>query len=119
MLGVKFINQQKQIRVNGLIDSGADQILLNKEIASFLGIQWGTGIKSVTIGINGTQEITYLHEIEMEVINLSKSRRKVWVGFVDLPAVGALLGQAGFFQNYFLRFRYDIKSLEIDVIKPV
>jgi hypothetical protein len=115
MLDVKFYYNAKSFRSIGLVDSGADQILLNKDYAYLLDLQWDAGIKSKTVGINGTLEEVFLHDIEIEVINLPKSRRSVLVGFADLP-IDTLLGQFGFFENYYLKFRYDLKSFDIEVI---
>ena len=106
----------KPIRLKALLDTGADYNLANKQYADLLGLSWNQGRSYSTIGINGTPIQTYFHEIEYEIINLPKSNKKTWVGFVDSPGVGFLLGQTSFFNFFDFRFRRDKGSFSIEVI---
>ena len=115
MLEIKLIGRARSIRAIGTVDSGADNIVLNKDYAAILGIDWTCGLPSHTQGISGPPAAMYLHDIEIEVINLPNSRRKCTVGFVDLPNIDVLLGQIGFFENFVVRFKYDKKIFAIDL----
>lgn len=41
------------------------------------------------------------------------------VGFTDSPGVAAILGQAGFFDNYHIKFERDKEIIEIVPIKKI
>jgi hypothetical protein len=115
MLDVKLINLGKSIRVVGMVDSGSDHTLVNKEFAPLLGLTWNAGIKSQVAGIDDVSLPMYLHEIEFEVINLAGSRRKIMAGFVDFPKVTLLLGQIGFFENYVVRFKRNRCMFDVEL----
>jgi hypothetical protein len=100
-----------------LIDSGADGILINKEWAKALGIDWQFGTSGSAGGIVGTSVPIFYHDIEMEVEGLPQSLAKVNVGFIDSPNVGILLGQIGFFDNFKVSFERYNNFFEVD-LKP-
>lgn len=99
MLNIKLINGNNSRIQKALIDTGADYILINSSIAKDLGIDYKSGVMNKTIGIEGRPIDTYFHELELEIANLSGSRFKTLVGFINSSSVGILLGQKGFFDN--------------------
>ena len=91
-LVVRFIVGSKSARINALVDSGADSILLNSNYAVHLGLKWDSGLKTSMKGISGNPIDAYLHDAEIEIANLKNSRVKVIIGFVDIPDFNAVLG---------------------------
>ncbi len=112
---VRVYSPKSSARLSGVVDSGASLTLLNSGYAAKLGIQWDSGAKTTVVGIDGIEHLAYVHELELEVINLKHSRRKSKIAFIDLPKVNALLGQIGFFEHYILRFKYYAKIFDVDV----
>lgn len=92
-------------RLLGHIDSGADAILVNKEWAKQLGIEWKDGARTAMLGIAGSG-VVYLHGgLELAVEAIPDSARKVRIAFIDSPSVSVLLGQEGFFDNFRVDFQ--------------
>jgi hypothetical protein len=89
-----------------LVDSGSYVTLLNKRHARSLGLQWNKGFEAPVIGICGDEQKMFVHELEINVVDLPDSRRKSLVGFVDLKNVDVLLGQIGFFEHYYINFKH-------------
>ena len=115
LLGIELSHGVKTIPVKGIIDTGADYTLMNKQIAEQLGIAWDTGRKSPTMGITGTAVVAYIHDVEIEIIRLKNSKRKIPVAFIDSANVGILLGQIGFFDNFLVRFDYPKKIFAVEL----
>ena len=116
ILRVKFLHKLFGIRAYALIDSGADNTLLNKDYAKRLGIKWDSSTRiAKTHGIYGGAIPMYLHDIEMEIINYPNSRVQTTVAFVDLPNVDVLLGQIGFFEHYHVKFRHSAREIDIEI----
>ena len=115
LLDVKIISQKGSVRVSGVVDSGAMFTLLNSNYGTKLGIQWDSGIETRIVGIDGIEHPAYVHDLELEIINLKNSRRKSKIAFVDLPKVNALLGQTGFFEHYVLRFKHYANLFDADI----
>lgn len=119
-LEILIINGMRNVRLSAQIDTGADQILINKSWASHLGIEWKKGDPSYTYGIippspaRPTRIPTYIHQVEVEVMNLPQSRKRMPVGFINSPNVGALLGQIGFFDNFRVSFERFNNFFEIE-----
>lgn len=115
LLVVRIISPKGSVRVNGVVDSGAALTLLNSIYGTKLGIQWDSGIETRIVGIDGIEHPAYVHDLELEIINLKNSRRKSKIAFIDLPRVDALLGQTGFFEHYVLRFKHRAKMFDVDI----
>ena len=113
LLDVKFFNGNLDIRVRGMLDTGATITLINKSWADALRIDWKSGEKIKLFGIVGEKIPVYVHEMEMEVLGLDNSRKPTKVAFIDSPNVGILLGQIGFFENYNTAFSYSKKTFHV------
>lgn len=68
LLTVTFYNGTKSYTTKAHVDSGAHQTLLNAGLAKDLGF-------------DGIAHDVYLYEVEMEVVDLQKSRVKTTIGF--------------------------------------
>lgn len=92
MVPMRLFRGPASVPILGQLDTGADQTLINKEIADALYVDWKSGTKSFTNGITGKPVPYYLHDLEIEVDGLPDSRVRTRAGFVDLRNVGVLLG---------------------------
>src|SRR5882757_1352929 len=85
-----------------LIDSGADITLFHSSVATLLGITEFEREGQV-VGISGEVMPIHYHRLTLQLEGLDESI-KIEAGFVDSPGVGALLGQAGFFEHFHICF---------------
>ncbi len=113
LLDVTFIHGVKNISTKGLLDSGANITLMNKEWAKALGIDWKKGMQSSAYGIIGKPVPIYIHQLEIEINKISNSRKQTNVAFIDSPNIGILLGQIGFFDKFKVTFEYSEKTFQI------
>jgi predicted aspartyl protease len=72
MINVRLINGNRSRTQKAIIDTGADYILINSSIAKDLGIDYKSGTKWTTTGIENRPIETYFHELEIEIPNLEK-----------------------------------------------
>ncbi len=114
MLKVGLINGTKRFNAIGLLDTGADITLINKQIRKHFGIDFQLCKNGQTIGIFGGAQKTWIADIEIEVENLLNSKRTVQVEFIDSPNVGILLGHKGFFENFSVKFDTYMLTFEIE-----
>jgi hypothetical protein len=115
MLDVYFWSGTRSFRTRGLVDSGADGILANNEIAKALGINLKTLPIDHALGINGIPMDIRKVEIELEIDNFKGSRNKTEVGFIESKSVGVLLGRKDFFDRYMIKFENYSLTFEIDL----
>jgi len=102
------------LTTKGLLDSGADGILINMSFAKSLNIIAKSGHKKENVGIENKPMPVYHHNIEMEICNLASSRISVNVGFIDSGSVGVLLGRRDFFENFKISFESYNGSFDIE-----
>lgn len=110
MLQITLFKGGKHRQIVCLVDSGADECIFHASIARSLGIDLKSGRYKQFDGIAGSIE-AYMHEIEMQIQDLEE-RVKIEVGFTESDGVDAILGQAGFFENFricFERYRWRIE----------
>jgi hypothetical protein len=112
---VEIFGNGTSIKTLGLIDSGADTILINTQFAEALGINLENCEVQNTIGISGTPQPTYHTTITLQVSHLEPI--VVPVFFIDSPSVTCLLGQEGFFDAYRIKFERDHKVFELVPVK--
>jgi hypothetical protein len=101
-VGITFNN--RSLRFNALIDSGADFCIFDAEIGEYLNINIRTGNKEPFGGIQerGIAE-AFLHQV---TINIGGWDYKTIVGFTyDTAKYGfGILGQKGFFDIFVVQF---------------
>ena len=101
-IGISFNN--RALRYNALIDSGADFCIFDAEIGEYLNINIRTGTKEPFGGIQerGSAE-AFLHQV---TINIGGWDYKTIVGFTyDIAKYGfGILGQEGFFDIFVVKF---------------
>ncbi len=107
----------KQLVVNGLIDSGADNTVVPKELAELLGLSEKRELE--TAGIGGKVKVK---EAKM-TITVVGAREKYSFNVPVLVmqesgSVPLLLGRNGFFENFHVTFRQDEEKIMLKKIKP-
>jgi hypothetical protein len=110
MLQVTLLNGTKRQQIVCLVDSGADESLFHASIARSLGIVVESGQYKQFDGIAGSIE-AYIHPVEIQIQDFAE-RVKIEAGFTESAGVHAILGQAGFFENFricFERYRWRIE----------
>ena len=110
MLQLTLFNGVRHQQVVCLLDSGADECLFHASIAESLGIDVESGRRKEFAGIAGSIE-AYMHPVEIQVQSFPE-RVKIEVAFTESEGVHAILGQAGFFENFkicFERYRWRIE----------
>ena len=115
IIDVNFINGTRIVTTKGLIDTGADGILINIGFASQLNLKAKDGIKGQAKGIENKPIPIYYHNIEMEIPNMSNSRFPVQIGFIDSGSVGILLGRIDFLDNFRISFEMFNNTFDIDL----
>lgn len=114
-LEVEFGTKQgKKVKTVGLVDSGADEILFDLPFADLLGIKIAECEEGVTMGIGGERHTFYRTQLMLTVKHGEPI--EVPVCFSKL-GVGCLLGQEGFFDQYRVNFKRDVKSFELVPVK--
>ena len=110
MLQVTLFNGMKRQQVVCLVDSGADDCVFHSSLGRSLGIDLEGGEPKRYNGIAGSVE-AYIHRIEIQVQGFEE-RVNLLAGFTESAGVHAILGQAGFFENFricFERYRWRIE----------
>jgi len=110
MLQVTLVNGTKRHQIVCLVDSGADECLFHASVGRSLGLDLQSGRYKKFDGIAGSIE-AYVHPIELQVQDVPE-RVMIDAGFTESDGVHAILGQAGFFENFkicFERYRWRIE----------
>src|SRR6266446_8522741 len=110
MLQLTLFNGVNRQQVVCLVDSGADECLFHASIGRSLGIDLESGTHKVFDGIAGSIE-AYIHPVEIQIQGFPEPVR-IAAGFTESDGVHAILGQAGFFENFkicFERYRWRIE----------
>src|SRR6266853_1191613 len=102
MLQVTLFNGTKHQQIVSPADSGADECVFHASIGRSLGIDLESGTRIVLDGIAGSIE-AYMHPIEIQIQDFPE-RVKIEAAFTESDGVHAILGQAGFFENFKICF---------------
>lgn len=114
LVPVVFRNPEtgEELEILGLIDSGADGIILNAEFAPVLGLDMNAGKSRSYQGIGGEPILGYDHEVTIRLRD-DKNEYRVEVTFLPGLKTACLLGQSGFFENYKISFEYQKGRFEL------
>lgn len=118
---VRFVNPVNgaAVDVNCLVDSGADDILLNAQFAEALGLRLEAGEEKSYQRIAHAPMRAYLHPLQMQLKGVYDTPLyRVRAAFLpDLPRAG-LVGQRGFFENHKIIFERRKRSFELTPLPP-
>lgn len=112
IIPVYLFYKKSFIRLEALIDSGADFCVFDKEIASVLGLKWKKGVPHDFFGVTGEKGVVYFHQLKLRVGNKALP---VEVGFssnLSEQSCG-ILGQEGFFENFKVSFSLAKETIEV------
>lgn len=103
IIPLRLVNPKnnKGIKVDALIDSGADATVFAAVFGRDIGIKVKNGEKAQLSGLSGKVINVYFHEIVLEV---GGNKVKSFVGFTYAKGVAAILGQIGFFDKFKVGF---------------
>ncbi len=116
-LSVVFRNLKygRELPIFCLVDSGASDVLINREIGESWGIEVERGKPHPCGGIGGSV-MGYEHTIAMRLMG-DTQEFTVSCTILALPSYDGLLGQRGFFDNYKVVFEKYKKTFEITAKK--
>ncbi len=100
------------VKMETLIDSGADFCIFHSEIAEMLGIKWRKGHAHDFLGITGECGKVYFHPIKIKIGNFTS---EISCGFSENVSEYSygILGQEGFFENFKVAFSLKSETMEI------
>lgn len=116
-LTVKLALGYKSVTTRGLVDSGSDLTLINKDFGKVLEVDFSKCRIGHATGIEGGEQKTWISTIDLEVENFPNSLRTIEVQFIESRSVGVLLGHKGFFENFSLKFDTYMLTFEIEYIE--
>jgi len=116
IIPVIISSQQKSVRIDALIDSGADRCFFHYELGRRLGLEVEKGYLGYVSGIEGLRSPVWIHNIRLQIVG-SDEQILVEAGFTKSAGIFAILGQEGFFDAYRIKFERDRGIIEIVPIK--
>lgn len=102
----------RKVYPSGLIDSGADQTMVNIAYAKELGIDLSNAKPRPMNGIASGSVPTFLSTFPIKSVDLDEEIT-VPACYIDSTNVDILIGQEGFFDTYRIKFEKDHDSFEI------
>lgn len=109
---IYLFHEKSFIRLEALIDSGADFSVFHSEVADVLRIPWNKGTPNNFVGITGATGLVYFHTLKLKI---GDSTKLISCGFSeDLSEESyCILGQEGFFENFKVNFNLHSESIDI------
>lgn len=102
--------QDKKVRYEALIDSGADFSILPLDLAKVLGIDSENSKEILFTGIDG--DLVRGKIVEVNLI-ISDFGYKTKIVFAEIHGTSGILGQLGFFDKFIVKFDLQKEDLEI------
>lgn len=113
---IRIVGPNGFVEAWGLVDTGADQVILPILLAELLGIEIETDETEGAQGPGGHELTMWPGEVELEIEGDQGSYRwKVHVGFIEShdDLASAYLGHAGFLEYFRATFDSDAQTLEL------
>lgn len=111
VIPVTLFGSNNSLRVQSLIDSGADWCIFHGEIAKELGIDLKSGKQQHFFGVGGGKQFAYFHTVQMEI---GGHKFSCYCAFSeDLKTPYSLLGQVGFFDKFQVRLDFTKEEIEL------
>ena len=116
VIPIEITYQNRSVRYEVLVDSGADFCIFNSQIGGLLGIDIWSGEKREVGGITGVIEPYYVHPVTIKVGGWPFT---INAGF--LPSIAQIgygvVGQKGFFDIFTVKF--DLLKAEIELKRRI
>jgi hypothetical protein len=103
VLRVVIFHGHNQSRpIESVLDTGADHSIFHGQIARAIGITLESGIAHEFAGVKaGMKAVAYFHKVKLLIAGHTI---EATVDFSNDIAMGGILGQVGFFDNFAVRF---------------
>jgi len=112
LVSIRLATNRKHETIWALIDSGADCCVFSAEIADLLDIDLTTGRELPLSGFVGGDSPAWLHQINLTLAGYPGININAAFTNSDKPEL-SILGQAGFFDNFQIRFQRYKDLIEI------
>lgn len=112
IIELEIIGKTQALNALGLIDSGADTVLMNLEYAKVLGIDLDPNHKKEFLGIGNSRVECFLSSVTMKVKHFDVPITTP-VAFTDSASVDILLGQEDFFEAFRIKFEKDHDTFDL------
>jgi len=116
LIEIEIIGERGETPAHGLIDSGADSVMMNIQYAKDVGVQLDKKKKRPYVGIGGRKVVCYEAFVDFKVNGFSETFTTP-VAFIDSPSVDVLLGQEDFFEIFRIKFEKDHDTFELTLPK--
>ncbi len=116
LVEVELSREAQSRKFLGLIDSGADQIIMPAVIAEIFGIDRTACPERSMMGITMESVPGFLGELTFHIEHQPESFAAPVV-FLDVDDVPVLMGRDGFFDRYRIKFEQDHDTFEITPVR--
>ena len=116
IIGVTIIGPAGAVPFDGLLDSGADDVLFPEAVAALIGIDLTNAPRGTASGFGpGSTPVRFAMATLRIADNQERREWNAWVSFAPVTRRYALLGQAGFLQYFTAIFHGDREEVELTV----
>jgi predicted aspartyl protease len=116
IIAVALIGPSGMAPCDGLVDTGADDIVFPERLAQGIGIDLTAAPAGASAGVGGAVVSVRYAQVTLRLTDGQELRE--WpakVGFAPLTSNRALLGFAGFLQFFEAIFRGDLEEVELNI----
>ena len=110
IIPIEIQKKNKSVRVEVLVDSGADNCIFWGEIGEALGISVESGRLMHFGGVSGSLAKGYIHRVGIIVGDVVINANVIF-SYDIAPAGLAIVGQLSFFERFTIKFDYQKRSI--------
>lgn len=114
LVTVTVCSNNREITLDGLVDSGCETCMINVELAEPLGVDLAMCERVPVGGVGGKGIIGYLTTVKINLRDV-KQEFETPIIFSDIP-FQLLLGQSNFFINFKVLFERDLNIFKLQPI---
>lgn len=105
---------KQRLSCYAIVDSGSDHCVFPRQFLQMLGLDPLSAPRETIAGVGGTSVPAHFFNVEIDLQGVI--RFQVYAGFTSgLDEIGlGLLGQAGFFEKFHVRFKLSQRIYEIE-----
>ena len=116
VISITMIGPRGTQLLDGLIDSGADAVLVPEDVEAKIGIDLTGAAEETTRGIGGVRVVARYADVTLRIAD--QNERREWsalVGFAPIGRRNAILGHAGFLQYFTTTLHGDSERVELTI----
>jgi hypothetical protein len=110
IIPVRITVGNRWINYELLVNSSADNCILNAELARHLGLDVRRGEEATMLDAAGQLQTIYFHRVQMSIGPHSYGAR---VAFTETDVPYGLGGQGGLFSEFYVSFDHQAQALEL------